>query len=461
MSCFRPSACVLAAALLAGGVAIAPQVTFAGELDGLFKRAVDRTKDRLKRQAEDKAVDTLTQPVERAVEGATPRSAGQGGGSGASRTGASAGIAWKPPRADQRIAQVPQHRWMSPGMGRKFSPVEEGRPQIVAVNPYLQPERPFFGAMHGLQCAADGGLVVAAQGGLDAEGGVAGDGWWRIAPDGAITPVVTRPYGQPGGLASGRDFSLASDGSLLMADDGAIVRVAADGRIQRLASGFTNPGAPLQDPAGNIWVADDGGCELKRIAPDGNVSTVIGRDAARCGTRAPEDRVNLDDLAWDPVHGELVSGGGLITGKPTHDMRVTLWRIKPDGQARRVWFTLKAGRSPIGQNTDTIWSLTVDAKGRIVVATRLLNDQARRQIMRLDESRGRLVTLTGQEFAKAFGFHDYRAGHEEAPYDNVAAHASFREARDICYGPDGTLFALDEHLVRRFDTDGQVRTWAY
>ncbi|MBN8223458.1 MAG: hypothetical protein J0L89_01410 [Xanthomonadales bacterium] len=47
--------------------------------------------------------------------------------------------------------------------------------------------------------------------------------------------------------------------------------------------------------------------------------------------------------------GELVSGGGVITGRPTHDMRITLWRIRPDGQARRVYYTLKAGRARSGR----------------------------------------------------------------------------------------------------------------
>lgn len=97
----------------------------------------------------------------------------------------------------------------------------------------------------------------------------------------------------------------------------------------------------------------------------------------------------------------------------------------------------------------------------MVVASRLLADRARRQVMRLDETRGKPIVLTGQSFGKEFAGNDYRPGHEEAPYDGVAAHASFREAKNLCYGPDRTPFVLDEHQVRRFDADGLVRTWAY
>jgi hypothetical protein len=31
----------------------------------------------------------------------------------------------------------------------------------------------------------------------------------------------------------------------------------------------------------------------------------------------------------------------------------------------------------------------------------------------------------------------------------------------MCLGPDGTLFMLDEHLVRKLDLRGQVSTWAF
>ncbi|AKC86972.1 hypothetical protein [Pseudoxanthomonas suwonensis] len=436
--------------LLAAAACLAPVgQADAGELDALFKRTAKRLKDEALRNAE----DATRRPAQQA--------ANEKPASTATPSAQSVGVAWNAPRADTRIGGVPQLRWLQPGHGRKFIPAEGAPQQVIAVNPYLSPEKPFFGTMDGLQCAADGSLVLAGEGGLDVAGGVAGTGWWRIAPDGAITPLVTRPDGSRHTVFPSPNFSLAPDGTLLVSSREAVLRVTPDGRARPVASVMDRPGMPVLDPSGNVWVSDRQRCELLRIAPDGRRTTVVGNDQGTCGEKAPEDRINVDNIAWDPVHGELVAGGGLIAAHPTHDMRITLWRIRPDGQARRVYYTLKAGRSPVGQNIDTIWALTVDDQGRIVVATRLLEDNARRQIMRLDESRGRLVVLSGQSFARSGSFDDYRPGHDEAPYDGPAAHASFRASKNICYGPDRTLFVLDEHQVRRFDTDGSVRTWAY
>lgn len=456
-----PSPRVLAPAALACAIALSPALpAHASELEGLFKRAANRLKHDVLRTAEDRIVDTAQKPIRQAADGTTPQetsasaSASVGGGT------LMAGQSWQAPRADRRIGDAPQGVWFRPGRGHKFEPMQETPRQIVATNPYLSTDAPFFGSMSGLQCAADGSLVLAGDGGLDADGGVAGTGWWRIASDGAITPLVTRPLHSPGTIYPSADFSVTPDGTLLTSTRDAVLRISPDGQAHTVLAGMDEPGMPVQDPSGNIWVADKEHCELRRIASDGTDTTVVGPERV-CSEQPAQDRINLANIAWDPVHGELVAGGGRIVARPAHDMHITLWRIRPDGQARRVYYTVKAGRSPIAQNTDTIWSMTVDDQGRIVVATRLLDDRARRQIMRLDEARGKLVVLTGQSFAKAFGFSDYRAGHEEAPYDGAAAHASFREAKNICYGPDRTLFVLDDHLVRRFDTDGTVRTWAY
>lgn len=451
----------LALLLLTGALALCAVPAAAQGLEGMLKRIGKQVKEEVQRKVEDKAKKTVTEPVGRVLNGGTAAST--------TRSGV-AGIAYDAPRRDARVGQPPQQVWYAPAVGRKFEPIQENQPQIVAVNPYLTPEQPFFGAMHGMQCAADGSLVVAGEGGLDAEGGVKGVGWWKIATDGAITSLVSRPYGSPDpGVHPGADFSLASNGSLLMILTEEIktnrvgtkvVRISPDGRMRTVAEGLEHPGMPVQDPSGNIWVSNKKSDELLRISPDGAIATVIGPERGWSNEALqPQERIHLEHIAWDPVHGELVAGGGRINAKPL-DMHIGLWRIRPDGQARRVYYTVKHGRSPVGQNTDTIWALTVDAQGRIVVATAILNDRARRQIARLDEKTGKLVVLTGQSFAKA-GFSHYRAGHEEAPHDGPAAHANFREANNICQGPDGALFVLDAHLVRRVNPDGNVRTWAY
>lgn len=444
--------------------------------------STEKAVERKVEQAVDKAADKVTHP-DTYKKGKVPKteensssgsSAGVYSATQSGKVGTSIAMPYDVPQATTKLSQSPQVRWLDLGVGKKFKPAEDHNlQQVITVNPYLSPERPMFGQMNGLQCAPDGSLVLAGTAGLDAEGGVKGVGWWKIAPDGAITSLVSRPYGSPYvGVYPSSDFSIAPDGTVLTifteeintnSVGTKVIRIFPEGRMQKVAEGLEHPGMPVQDPSGNIWVANKKSEELLRISSSGVITTVIHPERGWSNqAMAAQERITLKHIAWDPVHGELVTGGSFITAKP-HDMHTSIWRIRPDGQARRVYYTVKAGRSPVGQNTDAIWSLTVDAKGSIVVATKIMNDKARRQIARLDEKTGKLMVLTGQSFIKVSSrdFSGYRAGHEEAPYDGPAAHANFREANNICYGADGTLYILDAHQVRRLDNDGIVRTWAY
>ena len=373
------------------------------------------------------------------------------------------------PSATVKVATVPQTLWLQVQRDQKFIPPEGPPAQIIATNPYLTPDNFFFASVTEMACLPDGGVLVSGE--AWNRGDYTQSAWWRIAPDGAIAALPYRTNANDTTKAPlTYRFSVAPDGSLLTSGRQMIYRVrgqatqfiAGQNEVSGFKDGlrgaalFKDPKSPIADDAGNIWVVDQNGCALRRISPDGLVTTVIGPDRA-CGDLPGGERVTLTSIAWDSVHGELVSGGSAIVGKPTHDMHVTAWRIKPDGQARRVYYTLKNGKSPVGQNTDHIWALAVDAKGQITVSTRQMGGRARRQMMRLDEAKARLVPLTGQ----ALTADHMRPGHEEAPYDGPAARANFRDSKAMCYAPDNTLFVLDEHLIRRLSPAGQVTTWAY
>lgn len=372
------------------------------------------------------------------------------------------------PSATARISAVPQNLWLNVGRGVKFAP-PEGKAQIIATNRYLAPDAFFFATLSDMACLADGSLVVSGE--AWNRGDYTPIGWWRIATDGAITPFPALTMTADTKAPLPYRFGVAPDGSAVSATREMIYRVRGNAS-QRLAgqnevSGFKDgmreaalfksPRAPILDDAGNIWVSDQDGCALRRVTPGGAVVTVVGPDRSSCSELPAGERVVLDSIAWDPLAGEIVAGGSVIVSRPAHDMHVMVWRVRPDGQARRIYYTVKAGRSPIGQNMDHIWAVAVDPKGRIVVSTRTMGGRARRQIMRLDEAAQRLIPLTGQ----TLGRDDMRPGHEEAPYDGPVARANFRESKRMCFTPDGTLFVLDEHLVRRINVDGTVRTWGY
>lgn len=452
------------ALLLAGPVA-------AQDLGGMFKRAVERTRQTVERKVEDIVVETVTRPAEDALDGDARQDDAP-----ATRTPAQGGAL---PRADVLLGNVPQERTWEGAYGRKFGPAGN-MPEFILANPYLSPENIFFGDIKGMRCTADGGLVVAGDAGFAAgSGNLMGTGYWRVAPDGAITPLLSRPHthrsaresagnGLPwagSGLPADRRFSLDASGRLLIGAGDGVFRVGDDGRLQRVtATRFDQPGRPVEDGEGHVWVAhqtDNKFCTVSRIAPDGQTRTVLGPGRLCPAQPSMEEMIVPQHMAWDAANGEMVVAGSRIQSRPSHDMYTSIWRVRPDGDARRVLRTVKAGRSPIDQNLDDIQSLALDGLGRIHVGTRFIGDahvrSATRQVMRLDEASGRLVPVTGAAYRG-----NARPGREDYSLDGRVANSNFWKVDDQCFGPDGTLFVMDgQYVIRRIDNDGMVRTWAY
>lgn len=407
------------------------------------------------------------------------------------------------PQATVRLADGPRKALLSAGFGRKFADTadREGR-HVTLSNPYLDPAKFLFAGPEAIQCKADGSLVVASRAALDAEARATAVGYWNVAPDGAVTPLHTRstaapgktsltvcnaPYGQAIRLRASR-FAIDADGGLLTAEHHGVMKIGPDGQVHRLAgspllcegmgspgirgfadgpadqSRFDNDGYGGANPAvaadgqGNVYTVDQAGCTLRRIAADGSVSTVLRREQVCTG--APPDRITLAQLAWDASRNELVSGGDLLTH---NQVFTSVWRIRPDGQARRVLLAHKVGsKSPAGVQLDGLTALAVDAQGRIHIATRVMpTDQDSRArgsdeigVMRVDETKGSVLAITGAKLPVW--------GHGQAlALDGPAERATFKKMRGMCFAPDGTLFVLDELSVRRLDRQGQVSTWVY
>lgn len=72
----------------------------------------------------------------------------------------------------------------------------------------------------------------------------------------------------------------------------------------------------------------------------------------------------------------------------------------------------------------------------------------------MNEALATVVQVTGG------GFRDIDST-EFKPRDGPAARAYFKHLEGMCFAPDGRLFLLDEHLVRKLDRGGQVSTWAF
>ncbi|MEO8677770.1 MAG: hypothetical protein ABI665_01910 [Vicinamibacterales bacterium] len=395
------------------------------------------------------------------------------------------------PQATARVADGPRKMFLDPKYGSKFSSAASYHGEVTITNPFMDPAKIVLVKSLALQCTADNGLIVGARAGLDKELKALGTGYWRIAADGAITPLHTRStnaYITGGGakcdarygktILTPEHFALAPDGSLVTTTDYVIERIQTDGFVSRVAGApsaceesgnasqvrglvdgpadiarFNKVGSPAVDPQGNIWVPDQDECALRRISPDGQVTTVIPPEKVCATTIQPEDKVALRNLTWDAVHGELVGGRDFPVARPVHTLYTTVFRIKPNGEFRRVLFGKKGGASPAKVQLDGIDSIAVDPQGRIHYGGRIMTNNSVFMVLRVDEAGATVVPVTGGGFKAGDSI-------EFKPRDGAAARAYFNHLDGMCFTPDGSLFVLDEHLVRRL-ANAQVSTWAF
>lgn len=151
---------------------------------------------------------------------------------------------------------------------------------------------------------------------------------------------------------------------------------------------------------------------------------------------------------------EWRTGGSLThtVAVPVHNLYTTVWRIKPTGEFRRVLYGTKVGKSPAKHFLDGVSALAVDPQGRIHIASRIMKREGNRvlAVLRVDEAGATVVPVTG-----------VNGGAGDQPRDGAAARAMFRYIKDMSFAPDGTLYLLDEHLIRKLDRTGQVSTWAF
>jgi sugar lactone lactonase YvrE len=141
----------------------------------------------------------------------------------------------------------------------------------------------------GLAFQADGTLIVA---------GGETNRILRLTPDGKLSPFAGdgEEDSADGPAAQARfdgpeDVAVDGEGNVYVAEGGSdrIRAIAPDGRVTTIAGGddgfadgpgaqaqFDGPTAVAVDVAGNVFVADWGNSRVRKIAPDGTVSTLAG-----------------------------------------------------------------------------------------------------------------------------------------------------------------------------------------
>ncbi|WP_167855331.1 SMP-30/gluconolactonase/LRE family protein [Hymenobacter wooponensis] len=282
---------------------------------------------------------------------------------------------------------------------------------------------------------------ISPQGELRDWVGTAGVGGFEdgTGPDGQL--------GNPTGLA------LGPDGTLYVADErfAVIRRVSPAGRVSTLAgqgdqtgsrngpvatARFLLPRGLARAADGTLFVADELGSCIRRISPQGQVSTWAGAPVRLGGDDGPGATAQFqapEAVAVDAGGTVYVAeGGGMAVRKIAPDGEVsTLYggQERPSAPARSVYL-----HHPTG--------VAVAPSGIVYVS------EAGSNVIYQISPQGSISLLAG------------RPGSDGDAVDGKAAEARFSHPSHLAVGPGGTLYVLDEYnaLVRTISPQGQVST---
>jgi RHS repeat-associated protein len=282
---------------------------------------------------------------------------------------------------------------------------------------------------------------------------VAGNGEYGYNGDG-IPATQARLYG-PSRVAVG------PDGSLYIADGGnhRIRRVGPDGIITTVAGngeqGYNGDGIPATQarlshpfgvavgPDGSLYIADLWNNRIRRVGPDGIITTVAGTgEWGYNGDGIPATQARLSR-----PFGVAVGPDGSLYIADWNNHRIR--RVGPDGIITTV-----AGNGEWGYNGDGIpatqaqlsypYSVPVGPDGSLYIA-----DWNNHRIRRVGPD-GIITTVAGNG--------EYGYSGDGIP----ATQARLSTPADVEVGPDGSLYIADlwDHRIRRVGPDGIIKTVA-
>jgi RHS repeat-associated protein len=307
----------------------------------------------------------------------------------------------------------------------------------------------------GLATAADGSVLVADAGNARIR---------RVAPDGTIstfagggTPTTGNGDGGPATgalLTTPADVALGADGSIYILDtgDASVRKVAPDGTISTVvggglpADGLGDNGpatqAALSSPrglavtdAGDLYIADTGNNRLRHVSPDGRISTFAGGGAPADGLG---DGLSATRAALAFPLGVAVGlGGEIYVADADHD-RVR--RIGVDGLISTV-----AGSGGTGGDGGPARAAAVEFPTALAVdrrdGTLYITQRLHHRIRAVDVA-GIINTIAGTGAGGT------------SPDTTVPARGQLRDPQGVHVGRDGAIYLADtgNFTVRRIIT---------
>jgi sugar lactone lactonase YvrE len=269
----------------------------------------------------------------------------------------------------------------------------------------------------------------------------------KISPTGVVTTLAgsTTP-GSANGTGTAARFKypdgVAVDlsGNVYVADWGnhMIRKIAPDGVVTTLAGStapgstdgngpsaqFNGPGGLAVDANGNLYVADIGNHMIRKIAPDGVVTTLAGsttRGAAN-GRGAAASFNSPNNLRLD------ADGNIYVADSFNHMIR----KITPDGLVTTVAGSTTPGFADgtgAGARFFEPWGIGVDASGYLYVV------ESRNSVIRKITPDGVVTTLAGSQ--------------TRGSADGIGAAAQFKDLYDVTTDLNGNLYVLDGPAVRK------------
>lgn len=282
---------------------------------------------------------------------------------------------------------------------------------------------------------------------------VAGNGFGGFLGDGGLA-TAARLY-SPGGVA------LGSDGSLYISDtrNHRVRRVAPDGIITTVVGNGTagfggdgglatearllEPEGLAMNPDGSLYIADSGNNRIRRVGPDGLITTVVGDGNSDCFA----DGVPATTTCLRDPKSIAVSSNGTLYIADTANNRIR--SVGPEGiittvAGREIYYCDQDGMPATETCLHQPDDVAVGANGVLYIS-----DSGHNKVRRV-ELNGVITTVAGNGAYKCFE-------------DNVpATETCLPNVGSVAVGPDGAVYVSDYYYqrVRRIGLDGFISTVA-
>ena len=272
---------------------------------------------------------------------------------------------------------------------------------------------------------------------------IAGSGVLGFADGNGTSALFSNPMG----------VAADSAGNIYVADsrNNLIRKITPQGMVSTLAgsgkeaatdghgttASFFFPTAIATDAKGNVYVADTHNSLIRKITPEGIVSTIAGR--------SPTKKLNdkKDTARFDNPYGIAVDKDGNVFVADWDKNQIK--KISPDGKVAVVAGNGERGAKD-GKASDATFYLpegiTIDNKGNLYVA-----DCYNNRIRKITQD-GTVTTLAGHT--------------KRGSVDGKGAAAAFWHPNGITVDKNGNVYVADagNNKIRKITPDGQVSTFA-